>query len=320
LFGRRERRVLVKVMFATSAHQAFHAGLLLTALGFGFRHGIDWDHIGALTDITSSQDQPRESMWFATLYALGHALVVFVLGFAAIMLGAQLPSPIDSVMERFVGATLILLAGYVLYSVPRHGPDFRMRSRWMLLVTAVRTGMRWAQRQARTELVEITHDHVHPLREIHDHEHAHKGEHSPVRVQVSGSSAISTSGGVHRHRNRHVAAMPDDPFENSAPRTVFGIGMVHGVGAETPTQVLIFLTAAGVGEKGTGLLLLACFLIGLLAANTVVALAGTAGLVGVRGNSRVYVGVSLLTALFSGAIGIVFLVGSSSSLPAMLGG
>ena len=55
-------------------------GLLATAYGFGFRHGIDWDHIAALTDITGSQDDGRRSMLFATLYAVGHALVVFALG------------------------------------------------------------------------------------------------------------------------------------------------------------------------------------------------------------------------------------------------
>jgi hypothetical protein len=304
------------------AHEAFHAGVLLTAIGFGFRHGIDWDHIGALTDITSSQYQSRRSMWFATLYALGHALVVFVLGLAAIMLAVQLPPGTDSVMERFVGATLIVLATYVVYSVTRHGPDFRLRSRWMLLITAVRTGLRWARGGARTELVEIVHDHVHPVSEIHDRPYAsdHRDERSAAHVQVSRSSTVSTSGAVHRHRHRHMAGLPDDPFEDYAPLTAFGIGMIHGVGAETPTQVLIFLTAAGVGNKGAGLLLLACFIIGLLAANSVVALARTAGLVGVRGDRRVYVAVSLLTALFSGAIGIVFVAGSSSSLPGMLGG
>jgi hypothetical protein len=96
--------------------------------------------------------------------------------------------------------------------------------------------------------------------------------------------------------------------------------MIHGVGAETPTQMLIFLTAAGVGATGPGILLLACFLVGLLAANTVVALAATAGLVGARGNRHVYLAVPLLTALFSGALGFVFLAGSLSSLPGMLGG
>src|SRR6476661_7024340 len=83
---------------------AFQIGLVLTALGFGFRHGIDWDHIAALTDITSSQEAPRRSMWFATLYALGHALVVFLLGLAAIVLAQRLPETVDTVMERFVGA------------------------------------------------------------------------------------------------------------------------------------------------------------------------------------------------------------------------
>jgi hypothetical protein len=309
-------------MPVTPAHEAFHAGLLLTTIGFGFRHGIDWDHIGALTDITSSQDQSRRSMWFATLYALGHALVVFVLGLAAIMLAVRLPSGVDSVMERLLGATLLALAAYVFYSVTRHGPDFRMRSRWMLLIKAARTGLRWARGRTGTELVEIVHDHVHPLSEMHDPAYApgHGDDRSAVHVQVSGSSTVSTSDAMHHHRHRHVARPPEDPFEDYAPRTAFGIGMIHGVGAETPTQVLIFLTAAGVGDKGTGLLLLACFLIGLLAANTVVALAGAVGLIGLRGNRHVYVAVSLLTALFGGAIGLVFLAGTSPSLPGMLGG
>jgi len=68
-------------------------------------------------------------MLFATLYALGHALVVFTLGFAAIALSANLPKSVDGVMERFVGATLIVLGLYVFYALVRHGRDFRMRSR-----------------------------------------------------------------------------------------------------------------------------------------------------------------------------------------------
>src|SRR5256885_13126182 len=98
-------------------------GLVATALAFGFRHGIDWDHIAALTDITSSQEQPRTSMVLATLYATGHALVVLVLGLAAILLSAELPSSVDGLMQHVVGATLILLGVYVFYSLVRHGRD-----------------------------------------------------------------------------------------------------------------------------------------------------------------------------------------------------
>ena len=37
---------------------------------------------------------------------------------------------------------------------------------------------------------------------------------------------------------------------NYGRRTAFGVGMIHGVGAETPTQVLIFLAAAGASGRG----------------------------------------------------------------------
>ena len=50
------------------------------AIVFGFRHGFDWDHLAALTDLTGSQTSSKRSMWLATLYALGHAVMVLVLG------------------------------------------------------------------------------------------------------------------------------------------------------------------------------------------------------------------------------------------------
>ena len=56
--------------------------------------------------------------------------------------------------------------------------------------------------------------------------------------------------------------MPDDPFVNYGRGTSFGVGMLHGIGAETPTQVLIFLAAAGAGGVAVGLLLLGCFIVG----------------------------------------------------------
>src|SRR5205823_11035530 len=37
-----------------NAAEAAGIGLLLTALVLGVRHGIDWDHIAAITDITST--------------------------------------------------------------------------------------------------------------------------------------------------------------------------------------------------------------------------------------------------------------------------
>ena len=192
-------------MATVGVHNAFHIGLVLTAFGFGFRHGIDWDHIAALTDITSSQEEPRRSMWFATLYALGHALVVFLLGFAAIVLAQRLPEGVDAVMERFVGATLVILGCYVFYALARHGRDFRMRSRWMLLLQrscdVASTG---SERGSRTtgELVEIEHDHVHPHTDPHDLVHQHEHGRTRRRRRV----------GRHRLRKRRA-----DPPSTPAP-------------------------------------------------------------------------------------------------------
>ena len=46
-------------------------------------------------------------------------------------------------MEKFVGVTLVLLGVYVLVALGRQGRDFRMRSRWMLVIDAGRRALRW---------------------------------------------------------------------------------------------------------------------------------------------------------------------------------
>src|SRR5439155_20973288 len=146
---------MLRGMLATSGAGGFGFGVLLTALWLGFQHGIDWDHIAAITDITSSQEERRESLLYGTLYALGHALVILVLGALAILAGEHLPKGIDSVMTRVVGVTLLILGVYVLYSLIRHGRDFRLRSRWMLVFAGVRRGARWVKRRtARSSSVE----------------------------------------------------------------------------------------------------------------------------------------------------------------------
>ena len=99
------------------AAEAFGLGVLGAAFLFGFRHGIDWDHIAAITDITSSQDERSASMLFGTIYALGHALVVFLIGSLAILIGARLPEGVDPIMERIVGLTLVIL-GVFVFVVP----------------------------------------------------------------------------------------------------------------------------------------------------------------------------------------------------------
>jgi high-affinity nickel-transport protein len=282
-------------------------------VALGFRHGFDWDHIAAITDITSTTSashseadvpvaapmpahghEPRElrghdhahaaagpgamhvlgesrfaheerhAIGLATLYALGHASVVTALGIAALLLGAVLPDWVDPILERVVGATLVLLGAWVLYSVVQYlrgKGEFRLRSRWMLVFDLVRNS--WDALQAR----------------IHGHEHT--------------PSAHATQYG---------------------PRTAFGVGMIHGIGAETGSQALLLAGVAGVSGL-TGLVVLLAFVVGLLASNTLVAVVSASGFIGAQRLRTLYVVVGFAAGIASLFIGLVFLAGVGTVLP-----
>ena len=161
---------MFEILGAAAANDVVNVGLILTSFGFGLRHGIDWDHIAAITDIAGSQEDARRSLGYSTLYAVGHAAVVFAIGVAVIVFAEQLPAGIDQMMERFVGVTLILLGVYVVVALFREGRDFRMRSRWMVLFAAVRRTHRWLS-QRRGLRSEVVHEHDHPTDEAHDDHH-----------------------------------------------------------------------------------------------------------------------------------------------------
>jgi high-affinity nickel-transport protein len=303
-------------------------GLLSTALALGIRHGFDWDHLAAITDVTSTtatadvaeldheatheqihdhhhrhggaeelvahhaesptadaqagRDGPddgipehassrptateeRRALLLGSLYALGHASVVVVLGLLALSFGAVLPDWVDPIMGRVVGVTLLLLGVWVfisLYQYARHGLPFRLRSRWMLVFDSVRYA--WRRFQAR----------------LHGHEHV-------------------------------------DPIEMSSygPRTAFGVGMIHGVGAETGTQVLLIAAIGGASSSGLGIPMLVAFVIGLLISNSIVVVITATGFIASRARERLYLGIGLVAGTFSLVVGAIFLLGLEEHLP-----
>ena len=293
--------------------------LLLTALVLGLRHGIDWDHLAAITDITSTtsaaeaaeveheeaheqhghghvhggtaemrthaiEPEPhvphaphtpvkhrtflaleRGPFILGTLYALGHAFVVVVIGSAALLIGAQLPAWVDPLMGRVVGLTLLLLGIWVfvsLYNYVRHGEAFRLRSRWMLVFDGARYGWRRFQ------------------------------------------------GWLHGHQ--HV-----EPLEMSSygPRTAFIVGMIHGVGAETATQVLFIAAIGGAGSIGLGIPMMLAFVIGLVLSNTAIVVISASGFLASQGRRQLYVIVGLIAGVFSLVIGAAFLFDFEDLLP-----
>jgi len=234
---------------------------LFSAAMLGFHHGFDYDHIAAITDITSVQHDRWQGMRLGLLYALGHAATVALLGTAVIMFQLSLPHGLDRIAERLVGVTLLVLGIYVLGSLFQGNPT--PHSRFHLMAKT----LRWLHWKMKT----YWHDHQIPA--------------------------------------------PEDKTWNYTPRSVVMIGLVHGLGAETPSQLMIFLLAANLGGVSKGFLGLAMFIAGLLVMNTIM----TAVAVGLFGASsrmpRFKFVVTALTAIYSLAVGALFLFGSSSLLP-----
>lgn len=240
---------------------------LLSAAVLGFRHGFDYDHIAAITDITGVDTHRRHAMRMGLLYVLGHAATVATLGAVTILFQTSLPRTMDDWAERAVGLTLVLLGIYVFGSMFRNGRRASPKSRIMVLIGA----FRWLNWRLRTLL--------------------------------AGSSIERPMG-----------------FSwDYSKKSVFFVGVIHGLGAETPSQLLLFLLAANLGGITRGFLGLAMFLAGLLAMNTLMT-AATVGIFSLgSARHRVMQWMAALTAAYSLAVGAIFLFGSASILPPLGG-
>jgi cytochrome c biogenesis protein CcdA len=299
--------------------------LSLAGLGIalGLRHGIDWDHLAAITDITSAAvttdettrerpdskaplartatltpqagtlavaaapvlgemrvtgvhlgrtaraDTPRHrrpeawhGFFLATIYALGHASLVIALGLLAIWFGTLLPHWIDPLMGRIVGFTLLFLGFWIIYSLVRYGRDFRLQSRWMVLIALARNG--WGR----------LHSRITGEPKVHHHELTQYG-----------------------------------------PGTAFGIGVLHGIGAETGSQALLLAGAVGATAQATGTALLLFFALGLLMSNSLVAAFSAFGFVSASTRRTVYLVFGVFAAIFSLIVGFLFLTGQEAALP-----
>lgn len=242
--------------------------IFLLALLLGLRHGIDWDHIAAITDLVGSGKHKKQSLIFSFLYIAGHALVIVILGLSSVLIGAKLPNWIDNLLQPFVGATLVLLGIYLLITIITQGKNFKMRSRWMVIFALV-------------------HKIIHLIKEKFGLASEHEHVHYPEKY-------------VHH--------------------TAFTIGLIHGIGAETPSQILLFVTAAGVGGNLVGSLLVLTFVAGLMLSNTLISVLSILGYAKMQKNAILYMILGIITAIFSLVVGTLFLLSKANFLPAIFGG
>ena len=287
-------------------------GLVLTVFLTGLRHGFDLDHIAAITDISSSSLQRLRSLALGTAYIVGHAAVLFLLGALAVLTGRSIPEGVDSVMGRVIGVTLILLGGYVIYSLIRFRRDFRLQSRWMLVLSGIKRSIAWLHR-SRTSTIEIEHDHPHTAAGHH-----HGGTRGSGQPSVGGAQLLITK--THSHTHKHVVEVPADPFKEYGFVTCLGVGMIHGIGAETPSQLLLFTSAANVTGPLDGMILVAAFVAGLMVGNTVLVAATIAGFTRGKRIPIAYMVLAGVTAAFSTGLGLLYLLDRADLLPTLFGG
>jgi high-affinity nickel permease len=242
---------------------------LVSAAVLGFRHGLDYDHIAAISDITSVQNRVKDAMRYGLLYVAGHALTVAVLGAAAIGFRISLPQGTDLWAERAVGITLLVLGVYVLGNLVRRGE----------------------------------HQHSHPK----------------TRITLLINALLWVYWKIARVLGRPDAKRPEVFRDGYGSGSTFVIGVIHGVGAETPTQLLLFLLAANLGGAAKGFLGLLMFIGGLVVMNTLMCASAAGIFVGGLHKPFIFRTVTALTSVYSVVVGTVFLLGSANILPSLTG-
>ena len=118
-----------------------------------------------------------------------------------------------------------------------------------------------------------------------------------------------------RARRREAPATYGDVDRRGA----FLVGLLHGTGAETPTQVVLFATAGASGSRATAALVLLAFVAGLVVTDLGIALAWLSGLLGSRRTPRVQIALGAVTGVASLTLGVLILTGYSDLVPPLAG-
>ena len=314
-------------------------GILGGALALGVRHGIDWDHIAAITDITSTNaaDGGAEDHWLQHEPGLmlsdesHHSLA------QRIAMPAMVAIPAMAMAGSAAAHThgpVITPAGGSLASIELmlrpHRPALLLGTMYALghgtmvtvlgLIALVASGFlpEWIdpvmERVVGGTLIILAAYLFYSI-----YRYFRGGGELQLRsrwmlVFAGGRRLFHFLGDkLSREPRRHEH--PEAFAQQYGVRTAYGVGLIHGIGAETGTQVLIIATAVGASSKIAGIGALLAFVVGLLISNSIVTVMTTFGFVSASGKQWIYVSVGLFAAVFSLFVGAAFLLQAGGSLP-----
>ncbi len=309
-------------------------GVIGGALALGIRHGVDWDHIAAITDITSTAAATDDESE-AALLAEHHERT------------AEEPHHILMAATAAAGAA----GGHTTSSwappaPPREEPalfrTIRQQRRAISLGTIYALGhgtMVIALGLAAILFAEVLPTWVDNVMEkvvgltllflgvylIVSLVRYFRGE-GEFRIRSRWMLVFSgvrkgarklrsvLPGADHHHAHPHDQSHEHDQY---GVGTSYSIGLLHGIGAETGTQVLIIGTAVGAASKGMAVAALLTFVLGLLISNSLVIGLTATGFTSARRREALYVAAGALAAVFSLFLGVLYLSASGGILPSL---
>ena len=301
-------------------------GVLVTGLLLGIRHGIDWDHIAAITDITSTTAAAGAGVAAHTREHLGATGHQHGHGGSAEMVAHGAPSTLVPQPAAGGAASVSATVGH-----RRIGPE---------QVESIRLGTLYAVGHAIVVIAlglaalafgALLPDWLDPIMGrivgltlvvlgvwvlYSVYRYARTGEAFRMRSRwmlvFDGVRYAWRRLQARLHGHEHV-----EPLEMSSygTRTALGVGMIHGVGAETGTQVLLIAAVGGAASAGLGVQMLLAFVLGLLISNLAIVVVSSVGFVASQKREMIYVAVGAVAGVFSLVIGMIFLFGLDEVLP-----
>jgi hypothetical protein len=314
---------VLDILFATASSPA-GIGVLVTGLALGLRHGIDWDHIAAITDITSTtaaagaaeaahEEQHRPVSGPHHGRGGAYEMHAHDAGPGAATLAPATRGGTRSAL-RVGGEQVEAIKLGTLYALG-HGAVVIA-----LGIAALAFGAllpEWLD-PIMGRIVGLTLVFLGAWVLYSVYRYARGGESFRLRSRwmlvFDGVRYAWRRMAARLHGHEHV-----EPLEMSSygPKTAFGVGMIHGVGAETGTQVLLIAAVGGAAAAGLGIPMLFAFVIGLLISNLVIVVVTSVGFVASQTRERIYVAIGRVAGLFSLVLGMIFLLSLDAIVPDM---
>ncbi len=317
--------VIAPILAATPTPQVI--GLLITAVVLGIRHGIDWDHIAAITDITSTtttadagtaaHDEQHRALaevtdWHRHDHGGPSEMHAHDLGPGAATIAAM-PVPVPTPSRTRLAAEQRQAIGLGTLYALGHASVVAALGLAALMFGALLPD--WVD-PILGRVVGATLIILGIWVFVSLYQYMRYGTEFRLRsrwmVVFESVRYLGRRIQAKLHGHAHV-----EPLEMSSygRRTAFGVGMIHGIGAETGTQVLIIAAVGGAAGAGLGIPMMAAFIVGLLISNTVIVVVSAMGFGASQARQRVYVAIGVAAGVFSLVVGFMFFFQLQGLLP-----